>query len=115
MGTKDDKVGYKNPPVKNRIKKGEVRNPNGRPKLPKLKEIIEKVFLEEKDKQTALEAVIMALRDKALKGDIKAIELLLDRAYGKALQLTESKITNVNPETIIVKWESDPLPGKKDD
>lgn len=59
----------------------------GRPKkLPALDIIMANVLGVEKDGITAAEAIIMKLREQAAKGDIKAAQLLLDRAYGKAKQ-----------------------------
>ena len=67
--------------------KGNNANPNGRPKkLPALDLIMANVMGQEKDGITAAEAIIMKLREQAAKGDIKAAQLLLDRAYGKAKQ-----------------------------
>lgn len=69
------------------FKKGQSGNPNGRPKkLPSLDLIMANVMGQEKDGITAAEAIIMKLREQAAKGDIKAAQLLLDRAYGKAKQ-----------------------------
>ena len=69
------------------FKKGQSGNPNGRPKkLPALDLIMANVMGQEKDGITAAEAIIMKLREQAAKGDIKAAQLLLDRAYGKAKQ-----------------------------
>jgi hypothetical protein len=68
-------------------KKGQSGNPKGRPKkLPDLKEVLINVLAETKEGRSALEAVLMTMRAKALKGDTRAAELLLDRAYGKAKQ-----------------------------
>jgi len=64
------------------FKKGQSGNPKGRPKMPDLKEAISKILAEEKDGMQALEAVIKALRAKAVKGDVRAAKELLDRAYG---------------------------------
>ncbi len=73
--------------IEPRWKKGETGNPNGRPKkLPSLDLIMANVMGQEKDGITAAEAIIMKLREQAAKGDIKAAQLLLDRAYGKAKQ-----------------------------
>jgi hypothetical protein len=67
--------------------KGQSGNPNGRPKkLPALDLIMANVMGQEKDGITAAEAIIMKLREQAAKGDIKAAQLLLDRAYGKSKQ-----------------------------
>ena len=73
--------------IEPRWKKGQSGNPNGRPKkLPALDLIMANVMGQEKDGITAAEAIIMKLREQAAKGDIKAAQLLLDRAYGKAKQ-----------------------------
>ena len=65
--------------------KGKSGNPSGRPKeIPELKAILANVLGDEKDGKTAMEAILMGLRSKAVKGDVRAAELLLDRAYGKA-------------------------------
>lgn len=70
-----------------KFKKGQSGNPNGRPPvLPELKEVIERVLNDEKDGITALDAVIMALHRKAVKGDTIAARELLDRYYGKPKQ-----------------------------
>lgn len=65
-------------------------NKNGRPpKLPQLDVLLAKVLGEEKDGKNAAEVILMALRARATKGDIRAAELLLDRAWGKARQSIE--------------------------
>lgn len=72
------------------FKKGQSGNPNGRPrKLPELDKLLANVLGEEKDGTTAAEAILKALRAKAAKGDVRAAELLLDRAYGKAKQAVD--------------------------
>ncbi len=65
--------------------KGQSGNPNGQPrKIPELRKLLAEVLGEEKDGIAAAQAILMALRAKATKGDVRAAELLLDRAYGKA-------------------------------
>jgi ferritin-like protein len=71
------------------FKKGKSGNPNGRPKMPDISEALNKVLNEEKDGITALDAVLKALRNKAVKGDVRAAQELFDRAYGKAKQVTD--------------------------
>jgi hypothetical protein len=84
------------------FKKGQSGNPNGRPrKLPELDKLLADVLGEEKDGITAGEAILKALRAKATKGDVRAAEVLLDRAYGKAKQTTETNITTTEPLVII--------------
>jgi len=66
------------------------RNVKGAPrKLPALEALLAEVLGEEKDGVTAAQAILMALRQKAAKGDVRAAELLMDRAYGKAKQPVE--------------------------
>lgn len=70
-----------------RFKKGVSGNPNGRQKkIPQLDTLLADVLGEEKDGIEAAKAILMALRAKAVKGDVRAAEVLLDRAYGKAKQ-----------------------------
>lgn len=73
------------------FKKGESGNPNGRPKkLPHLEGLLANVLGEEKDGKTAAEAILMALRSKATRGDVRAAEVLLERAFGKVKQPIEN-------------------------
>jgi len=68
-------------------------NKNGRPKkLPELDTLLADILSEEKDGKTAAEVILMALRAKATKGDIRAAEVLLDRAYGKSLERLQHEI-----------------------
>jgi hypothetical protein len=71
----------------NRFKKGQSGNPNGRPKeLPALKELMKKIMsTEDKNGIQTAEQILEAVKKRALDGDIKAAELLLDRAYGKVV------------------------------
>jgi hypothetical protein len=74
----------------NRLEKGETANPNGRPKkLPVLDQLVADILGDEKDGITAAEAIFKKLRQEAIKGNLKAAEMLLDRAYGKPKQAVE--------------------------
>lgn len=107
---------------KHQWKKGQSGNPKGRPKkLPDLKEVLINVLAETKEGRSALEAVLMTMRAKALKGDTRAAELLLDRAYGKAKQEHDvlAQFTNVimplpppNPELDMQILHLEPEPDK---
>lgn len=68
--------------------KGVSGNPKGRPKkLPQIDLLLADVLGEENsDGIEAAKIILMALRKKAAQGDVRAAELLLDRAYGKAKQ-----------------------------
>jgi len=100
-----------NPKAKDNLKpfkkgKDERRNLNGRPKLPDLSEAIAKVLAADKDGVTALDAILMALRAKAAKGDTRAAEILMDRGYGKAKQSMD--LTSGGEKLTIVWHESHP-------
>lgn len=99
--------------IPHKWKKGVSGNPAGRPKkLPELRELLANVLGDEKDGKTAAEAILMALRAKATKGDVRAAELLLDRAYGKAAMNIELE-ANVN--TVIMPMPIQPAPEDGND
>lgn len=96
------------------FKKGEDkrRNLEGRPKkLPPIKELIEKTLGEEKNGITGVDAIFKVLLSKAVKGDLKASQMLLDYYYGKATQKTEivGEITTQNKEIDLKKLSLDEL------
>jgi len=69
------------------FKKGDDsrRNVNGRPKtLPDLKEALIEALGDNENGVAGLEKVIRALTARALKGDVRASKLILERAYGKS-------------------------------
>ena len=77
-------------PGQKRFVKGKSGNPKGKaPKIPGLDKLLAEVLGEETDGIEAAKAILMALRLKATKGDVRAAEVLLDRAYGKAKQNIE--------------------------
>lgn len=99
-----------NNPIPNNkpFKKGQSGNPNGRPKkLPELDKLLADVLGEEKDGLTAAEAILKALRMKAAKGDIRAAEVLLERAYGKAKQTMDINNSISGVDHIVIKRKSD--------
>lgn len=81
---------------KHKFKKGQTGNPNGRPKkIPNLDILLADVLGEEKDGIEAAKAILMALRSKAIKGDVRAAEVLLDRGWGKVKQNIEATVKDV--------------------
>ena len=56
-------------------------NKKGRPKLPSLQEEMAKLLSDEKDGMNALTILLKMLQKEAMKGNVRAIELLLKRAY----------------------------------
>lgn len=93
---------------KTQFKKGQSGNPKGRPKLPDLREIMQKVLGEEgQNGMTAVEVIFLAQRAKAIKGDTKAAEWLMDHGYGKIKQTIDMngsmEIKNVSETKFIIK------------
>lgn len=92
------------PNKETQFKKGKSGNPKGRPKIPDINEALGEILSDEKDGVSALKAVLMTMRKRAINGDARCAEILLDRAYGKSK--THTDITS-NGETIVVapvKW-----------
>lgn len=69
-----------------KLKSGNTINVGRPKKLPSIDLLMAEVMGEEKDGITAAQAILNMLRGKAAKGDIKAAQLLLERAYGKSKQ-----------------------------
>lgn len=81
------------------------RNTKGRPpKLPELDKLLDIVLGEEKDDVTAMETILKALQVKAAKGDVRAAEILLERAYGKAKQPIDHTSGGEKINVPIIKW-----------
>jgi hypothetical protein len=72
-------------------KPGETHNPNGRPrKLPNLDKLLAEVLGEEEmDGKVKAQKIVEALFKEAAKGNPRAADILLDRAYGKVKQIME--------------------------
>lgn len=93
-------------------KKGEVRNPNGKPKgvqnsktrLLRLLELVTKVrnpVTGEEEDFSIAEQLDMQIIAKARKGDLKAYEIILDRLEGKPKQSTEVEVSG----GVNITWE----------
>ena len=88
--------GYKQ--IEPRYKKGESGNPKGRPPMPDLKQAVSDLLNDEQNGMTALQAILRALFKRALNGDVRAAQELLDRGFGKSTQLVDANI-NVEADT----------------
>lgn len=109
----------KNPIPNNKpFKKGQSGNPNGRPKSPlrDIKEVLKDLLSQEKNGTQLIDGLMSVVVNKALKGDLKAVDMLLSYSYGKATQRTE--ITGADGEkidfTINVVQGKENLPYKPD-
>lgn len=87
---------------------GQSGNPKGRPKkLPEIDELMFEVLGNEDG--TEAKEILNALVTKAKKGDVRAAEVLLDRAYGKAKQILNAEHTGA----VIVRFEEPNLQDPK--
>lgn len=86
-------VGYGRPPVHSRFQKGRSGNPRGRPRGRRSLESIVGEVLEQKmwvsvdgrRKRVPVEkAILLRLRELALKGDLRAVRMMLDLKRGAA-------------------------------
>jgi Family of unknown function (DUF5681) len=94
----DHRVGYGNPPLHTRFKKGESGNPKGRPRGSKNlatlleKELKERVVVTENGRRRSItkqEAMLKHLVNKAVSGDRRLMQLLLDE-----IRLLETRISS---------------------
>ena len=99
------------------IKKGEVLNKTGRrgrhkslitwiSKLPTPKLSTDQLFKQlgiTKRKITYEEGILLRLASEAFKGDLRAIELWLDRKYGRVPQSMDISTTNNGPLVAIIQ------------
>jgi len=85
-------VGYGRPPVHSRFQKGRSGNPRGRPRARRSLECIVGEVLDQKmwvtvdgrRKRVPVEkAILLRLRELALKGDLRAARMLLDLTRGE--------------------------------
>jgi len=86
--------------------KGEVRNPNGRPKGSRNRSTIARQWLEvnqslknpltgEQETMSQEDLMTLALIKKAREGDVTAYKALMDSGYGAPLQQVEQTITEL--------------------
>ena len=97
LGNKKRTRNIKEASLNNLSKPGRSNNPNGRPKQPKeFKDLVKANTV------PALQAVIEIMNDPHTKPNdrLKAAELIIDRAYGKATQPIDGDIQG----DIIIRW-----------
>lgn len=81
-----------------KLKTGNTVNVGRPPKLPELDTLLAEVLTKETNGITAFHSILNALAKKAQSGDVRAAEVLLNRAYGQPrqqlAQVTEVRIVN---------------------
>lgn len=81
-------------------------NPNGRPKkLPELEKLLIDNMTEEQNGLMAVDAIIKRLRAKAVQGDFKSAEYLLNRMYGKVKDELKVESDNITFYAELTKQE----------
>lgn len=94
------------------FQKGNPGGPGRPKKLPDLDRLLADVLGEEATEDGISEAqkVLAKLKDKALEGDVRAAEVLLDRAYGKAKQNMEVVASvDMNTQTTVTDLSDEDL------
>ena len=95
-------------------KKGEVRNPNGRPKGSRNRSTIAREWLEvsqfitnpitgEKERLEQQDIMTLAIIKKARDGDAAAYKALLDSAYGQPVQQIQQEVSKIDEIEIVIR------------
>ena len=77
------------PPEHTKFKKGQSGNPKGRPPIRDIKVVLQDLLSQEKNGTQLIDGLMSVVVNKALKGDLKAVDMLLSYTIGKATQRTE--------------------------
>ncbi|MFC7698634.1 DUF5681 domain-containing protein [Bradyrhizobium sp. GCM10028915] len=121
MSSKSDKgVGFGRPPLHSRFKKGRSGNPRGRPKgslnfATDLKKTLQApVTLTDGGKSRRVstqEAALLRLREKALKGDVRALDKILFYAMAMSGNAAEdtTKSPSMDDEAIVEAFRQQTL------
>lgn len=72
--------------------------------MPDLDKILSDVLGEEKNGKTSAETILKKLESMAKAGNLRAIELLLDRAYGKPKQRLEHTGQDGGPIKTVIEF-----------
>jgi len=128
MADNDDyDVGYRKPPKHTQFQKGQSGNPNGRPKGRKglktdlLEVISEQVMINVGGTQSRVSkqrAMIMGLAQKALKGDVRANDMLLkliQQLLSEEAESGEAELLAQDDQAIIDRYIADQQNANRDD
>jgi hypothetical protein len=89
--------------IPHKYKKGQSGNPKGRPPIRDIKVVLQDLLSQEKNGTQLIDGLMSVVVNKALKGDLKAVDMLLSYTFGKATQRTE--ITGSEGEPIQIKHD----------
>lgn len=121
----DDAVGYGKPPKSGQFKKGQSGNPKGRPKGSLDYQTYVKAMLAtqvtiteggKRKRVSALQATLMRLNEKSLKGDMRAIEKVLSLARDMAAELEaqrQERSMSATDTEIFDRFKQDILAGRQ--
>lgn len=95
-------------------KKGEVRNPKGKPKGTRNRSTIAREWLEvtqfitnpitgEKEKLEQQDIMTLGIIKKARDGDVNAYKALMDSAYGQPLQQIQQEVSKIDEIEIVIR------------
>ena len=95
-------------------KKGEVRNPKGKPKGTRNRSTIAREWLEvgqfitnpitgEKEKLEQQDIMTLGIIKKAREGDVNAYKALMDSAYGQPLQQIQQEVSKIDEIEIVIR------------
>ena len=99
-------------------KKGEVRNPKGKPKGTRNRSTIAREWLEvtqfitnpitgEKEKLEQQDIMTLGIIKKARDGDVNAYKALMDAAYGQPLQQIQQEVSKIDEIEIVIREADD--------
>jgi len=79
--------------------------------MPDLREALIRVLSDERNGKVAIDSILEGVRFRAVKGDPRAADLILTRAYGAAVMNLDENFLPVEPLTgFIIKRKDDPGP-----
>jgi len=84
------------------FKKGQTGNPNGRPKIPNIRDVLAEVLGEDVGGKNAAKSILLKMRSKAMQGDVKAAEFIFGYTYSKASQNIDLTTQGEKIESVIM-------------
>ena len=111
--SEDYEVGYGKPPKKNQFKKGQSGNPKGRPKKSRNRsalmeeELNQQIKVKEGNKTITMsksEAVVKQLINKGIKGDLRAVKIVLDHLQDIEPESEVSQPLSIHDEKLLGRF-----------